>query len=234
MGQRGFCSGSFQWNATMISVVSKPEFGGFPGACRFENGVVTADMPSLSVNSYLDDEAVVLRMVMNTVETCFVSLASLHVSAVHGLTNIAQIGNSVITRIAVYVVDVLQWKLAVVIKPCKSMRFPYAAEYGNPDVSSALSRSPHNMASLPSWEYRSELISASIFAASKHASFWIVMHVFFKLVLGNHERTLVKAVEWMRQPLTRWFSGCIPSRETRLTTNSSAGNACTGSDLFAG
>jgi hypothetical protein len=56
------------------------------------------------------------------------------------------------------------------------------------------------------------------FSAREYPGFRVIMNVFFKLFLGDHFCTLVKAVEGLRQPLTRWGSGCIPSRAPSLTT----------------
>ena len=201
----------------MVDVKPIPEFGRFTSACGLENRVIAANMPCLPVDSDLDGEAFILCMHMNAIDSGLIPSMSALVFTVFGLTNIPQITNSVVSGITVYMVNGLCWMTAVVVKPCEAMSLPNTAKYANPNVAPSLRCRAHDLASLPPCEFCSKLIASRVFKARENASFWIVMNVFFKLFLSDHIDTLVKAVGRMRQPLTRWGSGCIPSRTLSLT-----------------
>jgi hypothetical protein len=204
----------------MVDMISKLELCRFSGAGRVENTVEHAYMGSLPAYPYLDRKPPILGVEVNSIHTSPIALASLHVPAILGLSHITKIANSVISGIAIYMVNVSAWKRTVMIKPSKAVSLPYAAKNPDPDISTFLGCRPHRLACFPSSKGCPKLVSTSILPACENTSFMVIINVLLKLFLSDHFCTLVKAVERMRQPLTRWSSGCIPSRKRTLSTKS--------------
>lgn len=202
----------------MIDVVAKAKFGRLASACGLEEVVVAADMGCFAFDTNLDCKSPILGVEVDAVHASAIPLASLHVSAVIGLAHVPKIANAVIPRVSVDMVDVFRWQKTILVKPCKAVSFPYATEYADPYVAATFGSSAHDLAFLPSREYRAKLVTSRIPQPRKNACIGVVMNVFFELFLSDHFCTLVKAVGVMRQPLTRWGSGCIPSRAPRLLT----------------
>lgn len=202
----------------MVSVIAVADLGGFPGACSVKNRVVASDVRRFAVYSELNGVSAINGMKVHAINACFVSGAALHVSCVFGLGHIAEIAYSVIPWVAIDMVNRVFRERSETIKPCKAMGLPYAAIDTYLYVSPTLCFGAHCLAFFPSWKLRADLIPARVFAASEQTGFRVIMGMIFKLFLSNHFCTLVKAVERMRQPLTRWGSGCIPSRTLSLST----------------
>lgn len=201
----------------MVDVEAVSDLGRLPSAGCIEDVIEAADVLCLAIDPDLNSEAPVLRMDMNSIKPRLVARMPSLVPAVFSLAHIAKIADPVIARISIYVINRPGWHRAVLVEPGKPVRFPYSAENAYPDVATAFRGCTHNVSSFPAWEFGAELISARILPAREYPGFRVIMNVFFKLFLGDHFGTLVKAVEGLRQPLTRWVSGCIPSRAPSLT-----------------
>ncbi len=205
-------------NASVIRMVSIPELCGLAGACRLEYVLETSKVIGFTVCPDLAYEATCLRVYIRSGQASFIVGRTLHVSIIFGRRGVAEIGDPVVTSVSVDVVNLTTREFAVMVEPSKPMALPYESEHANSEIA-LLVYSPHLLADLPPSKLCAELIAARIYAARKNSGFTVVINVIHKLFLSDHNGTLVKAVELMRQPLTRWGSGCIPSRAPRLPSN---------------
>lgn len=202
----------------MIKMEFIPKFGGLSGAGCVEKVVVAADMLGLSANSDLNGIALVLRVHVHAVYACFVSGVAALVFAIFRLWHIAQIGNAIIRSVTVDVVNLVFGPAPEMIKPCKPVGLVDFPEYAYSPVALCVDAA-HNGAGLPSLKFGAKLIPAAAYAAREYAGQWVVIHKYFKLFLSDHLGTFSqKVVRGLRQPLTRWGSGCIPSRAPSLST----------------
>lgn len=209
---------ALRWVAAVIRVVSVCSLGRLSGAGCIKYRVVKTDVCGLPIDPELNGKATGAGVDMNAVNACLVPAVPLLVSSVFHLTDISEIFYTVISRVAIYVVDCLVCEFAVMVKPCKPMALPYLSKDADAQVSTLVVMT-NLLPNFPSWKLGPELISTSLLEAREYPGFRVIMNVFFKLFLGDHFGTLVKAVEGMRQPLTGWWFGSYPSRELSLTTS---------------
>ena len=202
----------------MVSVVAVLQLGRLSSARRVEDRVVKADVGGFAVDAELNGESAGAFVDVHTVDPCLVSAVPLLVATVLHVAHVAQVAYAVVARFAVDVVDSLLREFAVMVKPRQPVSLPDPAKYADPNVSASFVGGAHDVASLPARKFCSELISSGVVAAREDPGFRVIMNVIFELFLGDHADTSVKAVEGLRQPLTRWWFGSYPSRVTSLTT----------------
>ena len=200
----------------MVDVEAVSDLGRLPGTGCIEDVIEAAKVHGFAIHADLRSE--LSLSYVNSTDARLVSGVDTLVTAILFLSDIAKVGDPVIARVPIDMVYALSREFPVLIEPCKPMSFKYPPGNADPDVTSALGSSAHGIASFPAWEFVAELIATGILAAREYPGFRVIMNVFFKLFLGDHFGTLVKAVEGLRQPLTRWLSGCIPSRAPSVTT----------------
>lgn len=70
--------------------------------------------------------------------TCIERARNAHIFVVRGLRDITQIGRTVISAIAIDMVNVMRWPLAVHVKPCESMSEMVSTVYVDLDVAVAM------------------------------------------------------------------------------------------------
>ena len=201
----------------MVRVVAVPQLGRLSGACRIEDSVVKADMRGLTVYTELNGKSASALVDVNAINARLVTAMAFLVPAVFHLADITQVAYSVIARITVDMVDSFCRPFTVLVKPRQPVGLPYASVHVDSDVSSSLGCGAHNIASLPAGKFRTKLILPGMMQAREYPRFGVIMNVIFKLFLGDHADTSVKAVEGLRQPLTGWWFGSYPSRELSLT-----------------
>ena len=118
---------------------------------------------------------------------------------------------SVVSRETVNVINKHKWESADHVQECKSMR----------GITSTVSAQIYVSALVGTSSDVTDLHCVSRLGdANENASLWIVTKQLFQSFLGNHVGTFVEVVEELRQPLTRWCSGCIPSRATIIALRS--------------
>lgn len=202
----------------MVRVVAVLQLGRLAGACGIEDGVVKAYMRGLPVYTELNGKSASTLVDVNAINPRLVTAMAFLVPAIFHLTHIAQVAYPVIARVSVDMVDSFCRPFTVLVKPREPVGLPYAPVHVDSDVASSLGCGAHHIASLPARKFRTKLILPGIVQAREDSRFGVIMNVIFKLFLGDHADTSVKAVEGLRQPLTRWWFGSYPSRELSLTT----------------
>lgn len=186
----------------MIRMVSESNLCGLSCAYSLKNGIESADVYVFAVERDASYEAQVLCAVGNSINTSFILNPTLAVSRIAAARNGPEIAYSVVGYNTIYMIYLIRREFPVFIKPRKPM--------------GVVSFAKNTKTQIAFWIYRTEYCAkpsvCGCFYAGKNACFWIILCVFFELFLRDHAGTLVKAVEWVAAPLTRWFSGCIPSR----------------------
>jgi len=187
-----------------------------PGACGIEDIVETAEVNKPVGNPYLRDIVTVLGMYMNTRNSGFVTSVPTGVFPIFSIGNLSKVVDSVVASIAINMVNLIFWPSTIVVKPCKSVGLIDFPRNGYPSIPAAINKS-HDIANFPAAKLSAKLVPTTAHRPSENSSCAVVMDVLLQLLLIKHEGTFSqKVVGGLRQPLTGWLSGCIPSRKCSL------------------
>jgi len=141
-----------------------------------------AKMDLFSIRVYLRNEFALALFIENAKKTSrVVFLRSALIFAIHNARHVAEIGNSIVQRVAVYMVNLLAWPNSVNVEPRKTVRSVPNILNGNVQavvpLGSVLFNSSSNIANL--------IALSGSRKSGKDASEWFVMQKLLQPLMGK-------------------------------------------------